>query len=111
MDGLYFFVSPVSESVKVAMCQRDGGTGDGVEVKLGSNGSVRMGAKWTVGQEVTLDSVRVPSPPIQEPSDLRAEAALWYLETKPVADDDAAELSPERRDEFLRRLRSLGYLE
>jgi len=70
-----------------------------------------MGAEWTVGKEIPLERVKVSSPPIQKPTDLRAEVALWNLETRPAGDEGQAELPAERKDEFLRRLRSLGYLE
>jgi hypothetical protein len=111
VDGLYFLVSSALASVKVQMCQSEVGNGGGVEVNLGANGPVRMGSEWTVGQEVSLGTVRVSSPPIHQPTDLQADAALWYLETRPVTDEETTDLTLEQKEEFLRRLRNLGYLE
>jgi arylsulfatase A-like enzyme len=111
VDGLYFLVLPPSASIKVAMCQRNWAAGDGFEVTLGSNGPARMGTEWTVGREVSKEMVSVSSPPIQEPTDLQTEMALWNLETSPAADEGKDALPAERKDEFLRRLRSLGYLD
>ena len=70
-----------------------------------------MGAEWTVGHNFSPETLRVPTPPLQKPADLRTEMAIWYLETRPPGDDRAVELSPQQRNEFLRDLRALGYLQ
>jgi hypothetical protein len=111
VDGLYFLALPTSEPVKVTMCGKNGEAGDSIEVSLGANGPVRLETEWTLGREVPKEVVTVLSPPIQDPTDLQTEMALWNLETSPAVDDGKDQLPSERKDEFLRRLRSLGYLE
>jgi arylsulfatase A-like enzyme len=111
VDSLNFTVLPSSAPVQVEVCQKDGKAGNSVEVQFGANRQVQIKTQWSIGREIPREAVRVVSSPLRRPEELKADMALWNLETIPGGDETAEELSPGQRDEFLQRLRALGYLE